>query len=359
MIGGKGDDTYYVDAAPGHHGQHHHHGHHRHHHHDHRGDRVVEQANEGHDTVYSSVSYTLPENVEDLHLLGDKNLDGTGNSAANWIEGNRGDNDLAGGAGDDLLQGGEGKDRLRGGRGVDVLQGGDGNDELTDKRGSTVFDGGAGKDELEGGRSADFFAGGRGNDELELGGGSDVIAFNKGDGVDRIEGECQNGVLSLGGGIRYEDLRFRRDGKDLILETGGADRLVFEDWYKGKRSVLTLQVVAAAMEGFVRGSGDELHDNDVETFNFQALVAAFDEAQASKKNKDGWALMNELLDAHLGGSDDAALGGDLAHRYGMTGALAGTTWDAARDTVGATGFGAAQQALQPLAQLPDEGLKLA
>jgi len=357
MIGGKGDDTYYVDAAPGDHGHRHGH-HHHHHHHHHRGDRVVEQANEGHDTVYSSVSYTLPENVEDLHLLGGKNLDGTGNSAANWIEGNSGNNGLAGGAGDDLLQGGEGKDRLRGGRGIDILQGGDGNDELTDKRGSTVFDGGRGNDEMEGGRSADFFAGGRGDDELELGGGSDVIAFNKGDGVDRIEGECQNGVLSLGGGIRYEDLRFRKDGKDLILETGGSDRLVFEDWYKGKQSVVTLQVVAEAMAGFSQTSGDPLRDDKVELFDFRQLVDAFDDARSSKKNMDSWKLMNELLDAHLGGSDDAALGGDLAYRYGMTGTLAGMDWGAARDTVAAAGFGADKQTLQPLAQLPDDSVKL-
>jgi len=357
MVGGRGDDTYYVDAAPGDQG--HHHGHHRHHHHDHRpGDRVVEQANEGHDTVYSSVSYTLPTNVEDLHLLGDKNLDGTGNSAANWIEGNRGNNELAGGAGDDLLQGGEGKDRLRGGRGIDILQGGDGNDELTDKRGSTVFDGGSGNDEMTGGRSADFFAGGRGNDELELGGGRDVIAFNKGDGVDRIEGECQNGVLSLGGGIRYEDLRFRKDGKDLVLETGGSDRLVFEDWYKGKQSVVTLQVVAEAMQGFSQSSSDALRNDRVELFDFRQLVDAFDDARSGRRNMDSWKLMNELLDAHLGGSDDAALGGDLAYRYGMTGTLAGMGWDAAQGTVAAAGFGVDKQKLQPLAQLPDDSVKL-
>ncbi|MGH7895862.1 MAG: VCBS domain-containing protein, partial [Candidatus Binatia bacterium] len=117
MVGGKGDDTYYVDA--GHHHRRHHDHHHGHHHH--RGDQVVERPNEGHDTVYSSASYVLPVNVEDLHLLGDKNLDGAGNAAANWIEGNRGNNDLRGGAGDDLLQGGEGKDRLRGGKGIDIL----------------------------------------------------------------------------------------------------------------------------------------------------------------------------------------------------------------------------------------------
>jgi hypothetical protein len=73
---------------------------------------------------------------------------------------------------------------------------------------------------------------------------------------------------------------------------------------------------------------------------------------------DSWKLMNELLDAHLGGSDDAALGGDLAYRYGMTGALAGTSWDAAQGTVAAADFGAQKQALQPLAQLPDDTIKL-
>jgi len=346
MVGGKGDDTYFVDH------------HHKHEHKHHRGDQVVEGVNEGHDTVYSKVSYTLPTNVEDLHLLGSKNIDGTGNSAANWIEGNRGNNDLAGGAGDDLLQGGKGKDRLQGGDGIDILQGGKGKDKLEDKSGSTVFDGGRGDDEMTGGRSADFFAGGRGDDEIELGGGNDVIAFNKGDGVDRIEGERQNGVLSLGGGIRYEDLRFRKDGKDLVLETGGSDRLVFEDWYKGKQSVVTLQVVAEAMQGFSQDSSDRLRNDKIELFNFRELVDAFDDARSSRKNMDSWKLMNELLDAHLCGSDDSALGGDLAYRYGMTGALAGMSWDAAQGTVAAAGFGVQKQTLLPIAQLPDDSVKL-
>jgi Ca2+-binding RTX toxin-like protein len=239
-----------------------------------------------------------------------------------------------------------------------VLQGGKGNDDLKDKDGSTVFDGGRGNDEMAGGRSADFFAGGRGNDELELGGGRDVIAFNKGDGVDHIEGESQSGVLSLGGGIRYEDLRFRKDGKDLVLETGGSDRLVFDDWYKGKQSVVTLQVVAAAMEGFSQGSSDRLRNDNVELFDFRQLVDAFDDARSSRKNMDSWKLMNELLDAHLCGSDDAALGGDLAYRYGMTGALAGMGWGAAHDTVAASGFGVDKQKLQPIAQLQDDSVKL-
>lgn len=185
-----------------------------------------------------------------------------------------------------------------------------------------------------------------------------MIAFNKGDGVDRIEGECQNGVLSLGGGIRYEDLRFRKDGKDLVLETGGDDRLVFDDWYKGKQSVVTLQVVAEAMSGFSQSSRDALRNDRVEVFDFGQLVDAFDDARAPR-NMDSWKLMGELLDAHLYGSDDAALGGDLAYRYGMTGSLAGMGWGAAHDTVAASGFGAQKQTLQPIAQFPDDAVKLA
>ncbi|WP_334040822.1 calcium-binding protein [Burkholderia ambifaria] len=48
MIGGKGNDTYYVDNI---------------------GDRVVEFAGEGIDTVQSKISYTLGEHVENLNLL--------------------------------------------------------------------------------------------------------------------------------------------------------------------------------------------------------------------------------------------------------------------------------------------------
>jgi hypothetical protein len=42
----------------------------------------------------------------------------------------------------------------------------------------------------------------------------------------------------------------------------------------------------------------------------------------------------------------------------MTGALAGMGWGAAHDTVAASGFGAQKQTLQPIAQLPDDAVKL-
>ncbi|WP_236711406.1 family 16 glycosylhydrolase [Novosphingobium barchaimii] len=118
LVGGKGDDIYIVDQA---------------------GVRAIEQANEGNDTVRSSVSYTLPANVEILRLSGSAGLNGAGNTLANKIYGNDGDNKLFGWAGNDLIDGGAGNDVLSGGAGDDALTGGAGADTF-------VFAAGYGKD---------------------------------------------------------------------------------------------------------------------------------------------------------------------------------------------------------------------
>lgn len=58
MEAGNGDDIYIVDSTE---------------------DQVIEQENEGTDTVKSSVDYTLSDNVENLELAGDTDISGTGN----------------------------------------------------------------------------------------------------------------------------------------------------------------------------------------------------------------------------------------------------------------------------------------
>jgi Ca2+-binding RTX toxin-like protein len=109
MFGLDGDDTYVVDDA---------------------GDDVNEAANDGLDTVRSSVSFTLPVNVEALILTGAAATSGTGNTVANSITGNAANN---------ILRGLEGDDTLRGGGGDDRLIGGPGNDRLTGSGGRNAF----------------------------------------------------------------------------------------------------------------------------------------------------------------------------------------------------------------------------
>jgi hypothetical protein len=95
---------------------------------DHVNDMVVENYNEGNDTVYSSVIYTLPANVENLVLSGSANLNAYGNAEANVLTGNSGKNILIGHAGDDTLAGEAGDDVLQGGPGANALDGGAGSD---------------------------------------------------------------------------------------------------------------------------------------------------------------------------------------------------------------------------------------
>jgi Ca2+-binding RTX toxin-like protein len=100
MIGGAGNDIYYVDHA---------------------GDVTTENGGEGTDLVSSSVSRTLSAHIENLNLSGAANIDGNGNTGANRINGNAGNN---------ILRGYEGADTLNGGGGNDILSGGTASDSL-------------------------------------------------------------------------------------------------------------------------------------------------------------------------------------------------------------------------------------
>lgn len=107
MEGGAGDDVYYVDDD---------------------GDVVTELAGQGTDTVYTGISYYLPEYVEYLKMTGADGLLGVGNAQGNRITGNAGDN---------IIEGREGVDTLTGGAGFDVfgfntVLGEDQGDRITD-----------------------------------------------------------------------------------------------------------------------------------------------------------------------------------------------------------------------------------
>ncbi|MDR6916417.1 Ca2+-binding RTX toxin-like protein [Pseudomonas sp. 3296] len=91
MDGGAGNDMYLVDNI---------------------GDTVIEHGTSltEIDTVFSWVNYSLGANVENLTMLGAKNINGAGNELNNTLIGNAGNNTLSGGAGADTLTGGAGID---------------------------------------------------------------------------------------------------------------------------------------------------------------------------------------------------------------------------------------------------------
>ncbi|MGO8077576.1 protease, partial [Rhizobium leguminosarum] len=74
-------------------------------------DLVIENANEGTDTVQTSLAaYSIAAliNVENLSHTGSANFTGTGNALANTITGGAGHDTLNGGAGADMMIGGAG-----------------------------------------------------------------------------------------------------------------------------------------------------------------------------------------------------------------------------------------------------------
>ncbi len=88
MYGGLGDDIYHLYSSI---------------------NRASEQAGGGIDTVETWMSYTLPENIENLTVTGGGRF-AIGNAANNIISGGSGQQTIDGGLGDDVLKGGTGAD---------------------------------------------------------------------------------------------------------------------------------------------------------------------------------------------------------------------------------------------------------
>jgi len=114
-------------------------------------------------------------------------------------------------------------------------------------------------------------------------------------------------------------------------------------------------MIIDATAAFDPASSDPLHNAKIQTFDFRGLVSAFDEARTQSPGLSSWAVTNALLQFHLSGADDAALGGDLAYWYGKNGTLDGIGLQAAQRTIGAPGFGSEAQTLRPFDGL-QEGL---
>jgi trimeric autotransporter adhesin len=192
MIGGIGNDTYFVDNAA---------------------DAVVENAAEGNDAVFSTAHYRLSANVETLVLQGTPDLQGYGNGQVNTLYGNSGSNLLNGGAGADLMVGGAGNDTYfvddpsdavfeSPGEGSDavfssahyglaadvetlVLQGGADLQGYGNNQANTLY-GNTGNNLLNGAGGADTMYGAIGNDTYFVDNGLDQVVENAAEGADVV-----------------------------------------------------------------------------------------------------------------------------------------------------------------------------
>lgn len=233
LIGGKGNDLYIVDS---------------------QANTVIENAAEGADTVQSSVSYSLGDNVEHLTLTGAAEA-GMGNALNNKLTGNAQSNKLWGGLGNDSLDGGQGADILFGGLGNDkywvdsaddlvVENAGEGTDTvyasvsyaLADNVERLILTGSANINAV-GNAGNNRLEGNAGNNILFGGLGSDTYVWGRGSGQDIIvnfdAGKPSGDTVQLGADIAETDLGLIRQGNDLILSVNGtSDQLTVANYFE-------------------------------------------------------------------------------------------------------------------------------
>lgn len=231
LSGGAGNNTYTVDSP---------------------GDRIVQSNNQTVTTVQSFITFNLSSlglsaGLQNLILLGNADINGTGNSGDNVLVGNRGTNVLRGLAGDDRISGGPGgNDILDGGPGSDILVGNGGNNTFViDSPGDRIVGPGRSIDTVE--SSVDYFLV-RGLENCNLRGDARLCVGNRlnneltgnrndntlvgGAGADTLLGNDGNDNLS--GGQGDDDLTGGR-GNDTL--TGGEGRDLF--YYRSDRSFRT------------------------------------------------------------------------------------------------------------------------
>ena len=236
MSGGAGNDTYVVDNAA---------------------DVVTESSSGGTDTVYSSVSFTLGTQVENLTLTGVDNINATGNTLNNILVGNAGNNVLNGGSGADNMSGGAGDDSYvvanandivveATNEGIDLIQSsvtytlsanvenltltgtskinGTGNsldNSLTGNTANNTLNGGAGNDTLSGGGGSDTLVGNMGDDTYVVDSTGDVVTELAGEGDDTVSSSI---TYTLGTNVENLTLT----GASLVNGTGNAaDNVIY------------------------------------------------------------------------------------------------------------------------------------
>ena len=280
LMGGKGNDTYFVDNAA---------------------DTIIENTDEGTDRVFSIIDYTLTDNVEKLTLQGTTAIDGTGNELNNNITGNAADNVLTGDLGNDILNGGAGADTMIGGLGNDsynvdsaadtitenlnegtdrvfsiidytlgdnlenlTLQGttainGTGNElnnNITGNAADNLLTGNLGNDTLNGGAGADTMIGGLGTDRLYLG-----LNDNAVDNVNYVLGDGTDTVYQFVRGVGGDQLNFSGIANFDVITSGTSTLVRVGDGIGGNAGFATgqLLVTLSGTSGFTTTNfGDNL-----------------------------------------------------------------------------------------------------
>jgi len=283
LIGGTGDDIYIVDSTT---------------------DVITENANEGTDTVQSSVTFSLAAlpNIENLTLTGSAAINGTGNAGNNVITGNSANNTLNGDAGNDTLNGGTGVDTLIGGKGDDIYivdsttdvitenanegtdtiqssvtfslaaianvenltltgsatinsTGNTGNNILTGNTANNTLSGGDGNDTLNGGTGVDTLIGGTGDDIYQVDSTTDVITENTNEGTDTVQSSV---TFSLAAFPNIENLTLT--GSVAIDGIGNASNNVIT----GNTANNTLEG-GTGVDTLIGGTGDDIYVVDSTT----------------------------------------------------------------------------------------------
>ncbi|MEB3265765.1 MAG: choice-of-anchor L domain-containing protein [Cyanobacteriota bacterium] len=301
LVGGLGDDIYVID--------------------DNR-DTVTELANQGRDLVRSTISFTLGATLEDLELVGDAAINGTGNDQVNRIVGNSARN---------VIQGGLGQDGLDGAGGSDLYLVASEAEHPGAEFGDTGLEG---VDEVRFSATSGtltLFAGDTGLEQVVIGTGSGTSANSSGNGAVNIHAaEVGNGLTLIGNagpnrltatafadhlqGGAGNDTLLAGDGDDLLMADAGSDRLdggpgsdTYRFDYRNRNAAMVMVVDPATGQGSITIGSEVDTLVSIERF-FTLADTAIDEANYGTRFND-LIILSESHDRAAAGS---TMGGLLA-----------------------------------------------